>query len=220
MRNFELALDEYHICLIERMADVYWSLRCTSNVARDTQRAQLYACRSLAAYEELDCRRAVAAVYSSLGQTNVESGHVDEALTAFQKAHELAESLKNATCIAETKRGLASLYLMQGRIDEASRAVQQALESAQALSDISAKAEALLLAARIFEADNDSASANVHFSQAIALLKEGGAAIQLSDAHKQYSEFRARQGDNLGAFNAFKLLKEAWAIRESQGAIG
>jgi tetratricopeptide (TPR) repeat protein len=198
----------------ERLGAEYSRISATYGGQNDTRRARLYAIRSLVAYEEAGSRHLTARVYNRLGGAYTQSGQPDDALTYLRAAYELADQQRDQQALAEAQRGLASVYLSQGQVAEAAEAARQALDMAETLDD-QQRAEALLVQARVLEAQNDADGARQAFERAISLLEQADATQSLSDAYKQFSDFLERRGDSA---HALELLKKAWQLRERAGA--
>jgi tetratricopeptide (TPR) repeat protein len=193
----------------------YWSISQVLASRGDHAAAQRYARRSVAAYEDAGNRRAVASIYTQLGDALARRGQSSEALAQLSRAQSMAAEQHDVRSIAEAQRQMALVYLEQNRVKAASEAAQEALSGAERLGDASLRAKCLLVLARVLGAQKQTEKSVASFEQAIAVLsgeKGPGAALQLRDAYAQFSEYLERQGDSERAFD---LLKQAYKVTHS-----
>jgi tetratricopeptide (TPR) repeat protein len=194
----------------EMLAAHYWSISQALAARGDHAAARRYAGRSVAAYEDAGNRRAVASIYTQLGDALARRGQAGEALTQLNRAQAMAAEQHDVRSIVEAQRLLATVYLGQKRVKEASEAAQKALTGAELLGDASLQSTCLLVLAQVQGAQKHSEKAVASFEQAIALLigeEDPGTAPQLRDAYAQFSEYLEQQGDSERAFD---LLKQAY----------
>lgn len=194
----------------EMRAAHYWSISQALASQGEHTAAQRYARRSVSAYEDAGNRRAVASIYTQLGNALAHRGQIGEALAQLNRAQAMAAEQHDVRSIVEAQRQTALIYLGQKRVKAASEAAQEALSGAERLTDATLQATCLLVLARVQGAQKQTEKAVASFEQAIALLRgveDPGAALQLRDAYAQFSEYLEQQGDSERAFD---LLKQAY----------
>jgi tetratricopeptide (TPR) repeat protein len=196
----------------ERLGDTLWTLSVAYQSKGDTQRAKLYALRSLAAYESAANKALTARAYTRLGRATAQANQVEDALKFLEKAQTLSEQQNDMRGLAEARRSLAAVYISQGKLAEAATAAQEALSRAEEVGDVILRAEARLTIASLEQAQGNAKQAKASYEEAITMLEGIDAPQHLADAYASYSEYLDQHGEKQRAFD---LLKQAWRLRES-----
>ncbi|HEY7974442.1 MAG TPA: tetratricopeptide repeat protein [Ktedonobacterales bacterium] len=205
----ELAEDVNHP---ERLGDTLWTLSVAYQGQGDTQRAKLYALRSLAAYERAANEALTARAYTRLGRATAQANQIEDALAYLQMAQSLSVRQGDARGLAEARRSLAAIYISQGQLGEAASAAQEALDLADGVGEAILRAEARLTMATLQQAQGATNEAKRSYETAISMLEDADAPQHLADAYAAYSGFLEQQGEGQRAFD---LLKQAWNLREN-----
>ena len=192
------------------LGTAYWNISQTLSAKGDHVGAKSYALRSVAAYDEAQNRRAVAAVHTRLGTAYARSGQSEEAIAQLNQAYAVASGQQDLLGIAEAQRNLALIYLEEKRPSEAERSARESLAVAEQLGDATLQAQALLVLARVEETRKQASEAAATYERAIDLLQalppiSTGEAVR--EAYAQFSEYLERHGESK---RAFEMLKQAY----------
>ncbi|MGO8947392.1 MAG: tetratricopeptide repeat protein [Ktedonobacterales bacterium] len=191
----------------ETLGSLYWNISQALGSRGDHAGARSYALRSVAAFDEAENRRSVAAVYNRLGTAFARTGQVEQALSQLSRAYLIASGQQDLRGIAEAERNLALVYLDEERLDEANQAANEARLAAERLGDMTLQASSILVLARIQEALKQTGQAAASFERAIDLLQSTTSVEQLREAYAQFSEYLERHGESK---RAFEMLKQAY----------
>lgn len=197
------------------LAQAYRALSETHFQQGDLSGAEEYALRGVAAYETAARRRQDVLAIQRLATAYVGAGRPAEAISHLLAGIKAAEQQGDVTSQAALEAGLARAYLDQGKRDDARAAAQRAVAAAQQTSDKQVQAQVHLAQARVQDASGDLSGEEHSLDQAIALLREGPATSELSDAYAQLSSLLERQGKPQ---RALEVLKQALRLRESGSA--
>ncbi len=207
IRLFEEAvLGEEQYEKLQTRADRYRQLSIIYHDKGDLVRSRNYGAVALTLYEQLNQRRQILRLSSSVGELLTSSGKVADAekilmraVEAGQNSHDLA-----GTDLALTYNSLASLRIQQGQLEEAGRISQDAIREARKAGDPLAEGNALRLAAEVEARLDHQPQARELYGQAISILEATNTPYALGDVYKAYGEALSRWGDFEAAVNYLK----------------
>jgi HTH-type transcriptional regulator, quorum sensing regulator NprR len=210
VRLFEEALhteEEYDQTQLR--ADRFWKLTELYQEKGDLVRSRNYCAVALSLYEQLNQRRQILRLSSSVGELLTSSGKVADAEKILTRAVDAAQNSQDlaGTDLALTYNALASLRIQQGKLEEAGKISQSAIEEARKAGDQLAEGNALRLAAEVEAHLDHQAEARKLYEQAITILEATNTPYALGDVYKAYGEALSRWGDFEAAVN---FLKKAY----------
>ncbi len=207
LRLFEEALQiEEEFDKPQTRAEKFFQLSQTYHAKGDLIRGRNYEAVALAIYYQLNQRRRVLRLSSSVGELLTSSGKVADAEKILMRAVEAGKNSQDlsGTDLALTYNSLASLRIQQDNLEEAREISHAAIAEARKAGDRLAEGNALRLAAEVETRQNHQDKARELYGQAIAILEDANTPYALGDVYKAYGEALSRWGDFESAVNYLK----------------
>jgi tetratricopeptide (TPR) repeat protein len=191
------------IASAEKLAYLNWNL---SQNYRDTQNYQLakyYATKSLALYENVEEKRALAQLRADFGAIMLSNHLYDEAEQQFLQALALAKKLPDPEALTVTNMYLADLYLERGNPETAAQYSDEMLKTVEKANPITA-GKALASRASLLMHQAKNSEAIEQFEKALNLIEPTAAKDILSKIYFRYAGLLKVSGDTAKAAEMFE----------------
>ncbi|NTW97926.1 MAG: AAA family ATPase, partial [Oscillochloris sp.] len=172
------------------------------------------------AHRWLDSRTMAGKCLSHLGHVSIGRGHLDEALSCFRQALDLARTTNNWSGETRARAGLCQVYLAQHNTKAAIAEANSALATSQAVGDRTGQAIALQQLAAISAAQDDYDEAQRRALHALTISANMRARVLEAQILHDIARFSAAQGldeDAEAARQEAERVREQWREAEVSG---
>ena len=208
----ELAGDDSLVAMLDQ------NLGTLANIRGDVQQALRSYGSALERLERLDRVESAAIVLNNMGMAWVDLEGWEEAAGSFDRAYELADSLRDSALLALIDLNRAELHLHQGRLTSAREACDRAFELYGRIGSDSGCGEAYKLYGCIARQGEKPFLAASHFETALELARKSGDPLLQAEVEGERAILLLNREENQEALRALnrahQLFKELQARRE------
>jgi len=179
---------------IDNLASVYSGLSQIHRQRGDLQPALRYSKMSLSIHEVRHEHWQAAKELSQMAARYGERGDTESALATAVEAVRRAQAAGSSNVEALARSSLAGIYLRLGRLD-AARAEAEAAERLRPSEEDIGFGDALVILARVAEAEGNTKRADGLYQRAIEIFQTNGPLSRAADAALAYSEALKARGD-------------------------
>ncbi len=187
------------LALAEQLGDTFGIANVLSSLARvannlgDQARAQALMERGLAIHQELGNERGIALALDGLAELAHTQGAYERARQLYEQSLALHHKRGDQHSIALVQHNLNDMARLQGDYVTA-LGERENMERFRALGNLLGVAAAQYLLGGVAEAQNDTAAARHHYSEAIVLLRDGGYVKPLALCLASFAVLAAKEG--------------------------
>ena len=153
-------------------------------------------------------RLGMAINYQNIGAILERQGDLEKALYYFQKSLDYNNKINSKVGKIICNSSIANVYLKQGKIQQAIKTITPNLKLAKDLGDNYYIADVYINVAKIYMANQDLKNAEQYLKLGLQIAKSKNIPSLTSEAYKQYSELKEKEGDFEKALNFHKKYSE------------